>query len=76
MPDMAKHEVGLRIAHDIPVGNVDVELPIKADGAPLGRIRVSRGGVDWLPSPKSKKRYSLTWAKFDDLMRTQGTEKS
>jgi hypothetical protein len=72
---MAKHEVGLKIAHDIPVGNVDVEMPIKRDGAPLGRIRVSRGGVDWMPSPKSKAGYTLIWVAFDKLMKEHGQEK-
>ena len=72
---MAKHTVGLKIEHEIAVGNVDVELPVRVDGKPLGRVRISRGGVDWIPTGMAKSGYALTWTRFAELMRAQGREK-
>jgi hypothetical protein len=36
---MAKHEVALKISHEVPIAGKDVEFPVKADGASLGRVR-------------------------------------
>lgn len=71
---MAKHEVSLKIEHEIPVGNRDVQIPVKIDGKPHGRLKVSRGGVDWQPSPNSKSSFSLTWGHLAELMEREGTE--
>ena len=69
---MAKHDVGLLVAHDIPIGNKDVELVVKVDAKPLGRIRISRGSVDWIPSPNQKAGYRLSWSSFAALMQDNG----
>lgn len=71
---MATHEVQLKIAHPVSVGNVDVEIPVKRDGKPLGRLKISKGGIDWIPSPKSKSGYRLDWAEFDTAMQEKGWE--
>jgi hypothetical protein len=72
---MPKHTVGLKIEHEIAVGNVDVVLPVKADGKPLGRVRISRGGIDWIPTGMAKSGYTLNWAKFGEVMSTEGRRK-
>lgn len=69
---MPQHEVELKIAHAVQVGNVDLEIPVKRDGKPLGRLKISRGSVDWIPSPKAKAGYRLNWTDFADLMETRG----
>lgn len=73
---MAKQEVALLIAHEIPIGNVDIELPIKIDGKPLGRVKISKGGIDWVRSPRSRTRYTLSWAELAGLMEAQGHKKT
>ena len=72
---MAKHDVELRISHAVPVGNRDIEIPVKVDGTPLGRLKISRGGVDWLPSPNSKTSFALSWSQLAELMETEGRPK-
>jgi len=69
---MATHEVALEIAHAIPIGNPDIHIPVKVDGSPFGRLKISRGGVDWQPSPKSKTAHKLSWEELADLMIKHG----
>jgi hypothetical protein len=35
-------------------------------------VQISKGSIDWKPSPNSKARYRLTWEKFDEIMQTHG----
>lgn len=70
---MAKHEVGLKIGQQIELGNVDIELPVRVDGKSLCRMAISKGGVDWIPSPNRTAGYRMTWSQFAELMKTQGT---
>jgi hypothetical protein len=69
---VAKHEVGLSIPNEILIGNIDVEFRIKADGELLGRLRISRGTIDFLPYRKHR-RYQLRWQRFAELMEAYGT---
>jgi hypothetical protein len=68
---MAKHEVGLDVNRLVTVGNVDVEIPVKADGKTLGRLRISKGGVDWKPARKQRP-YRMTWERFAAVMEAEG----
>lgn len=72
---MAKHEVELKVSHAIPVANKDIEVPVKVDGKPLGRLKISRGGVDWMPSPNQRKSFALTWQTLATLMEREGKAK-
>jgi hypothetical protein len=72
---MAKHDVALKIVHDVPIGNVDVEFPIRIDGKAFGRLKISRGGVDWLPTRSQKSGFELNWGEFGDLMKKYGNRK-
>lgn len=72
---MPTHEVSLNIASDIPVGNRDIVIPVKADGTPLGRLKVSKGGVEWLPSPNSRSSYTMTWQRLAEVMEGHGRKK-
>jgi hypothetical protein len=71
---MPKHEVGLDVNRLVTVGNVDVEIPVKAGGKALGRLRISRGGVDWTPAKHQKAR-TMTWERFAAVMEEQGRVK-
>jgi hypothetical protein len=68
---MANHEVQLQVAHPIQIGNVDVELPVTKDRRLLGKLQVSQGGVNWIPS-RSRTKYVLSWAKLGELFKEHG----
>lgn len=41
------------------------------DGAKLGELRVSKGGVRWIPRNHQEDAHHLSWEQFDALMREQ-----
>lgn len=69
---MPSHELNLKIANSIPVGNTDIKIEVHIDGAKRGTLKISRGSVDWLPSPASKRGHRLTWTQFAKLMEDYG----
>lgn len=73
---MAKHEVGLRVEQEIPILNKNVVFPVDVDKKAFGRLRVSKGGVDWMPAGNSKKHHHLTWERAAELIKQHGTEYS
>jgi hypothetical protein len=68
---MATHEISLKILQGITVVNTDIEVSVRADGELLGRLRISRGSIDWIPAQKRSAR-RLRWARFADLMEENG----
>jgi hypothetical protein len=72
---MAKHEVGLQIDHEIPIGKKDVVFPVDVDGKAFGRLRISQGGIDWMPTGNSKTHFAVGWEQAAELMQDYGTEK-
>ena len=72
---MAEHDVELKISHPINIAHKDVEFPVKVDGKPLGRLQISKGSIDWVPSPKSKSGHWLSWGEFADVMANHGHAK-
>lgn len=68
--------MSLKIGHDIPIGNIDVEIPVKVDGSPIGRLKTSQGGVDWLPSGSSKTHYALTWTALAAILEKEGKRRT
>jgi hypothetical protein len=69
---MATHEVSLNISSAIPVGNVDLEIAVRRNGRAYGRVKISKGAIDWMPANKSKTAYYLDWAEFAKLMAEHG----
>jgi hypothetical protein len=59
---MATHDVTMNLSHPITVMNVDVEFEVRSDGELLGKVQISRGGIDWMPF-KSHPR-AATWEQF------------
>ena len=68
---MPRHDVKLKISAQIPVGNVDVEIPVVIDDALRGRLQLSTGSVDWRRR-SSKKAVRLTWSQLADLIEEHG----
>jgi hypothetical protein len=69
---MATHEVSLNISRAIPVGNVDLEFAVRRNGRAFGKVKVSRGAIDWMPANKSKTAYYLDWGEFAKVMANNG----
>jgi hypothetical protein len=65
------HEVFLNLNEKI-ILHKDVEVEVKADGAKLGTLLISKGNIEWLPVGNSVNKHRLTWRKFAELMETQG----
>lgn len=63
----------LRLQTDIPIGKVDVEIPVVIDGALRGRLQMSTGSVDWRPR-HSKKPVRLSWSQLADLLEEHGRQ--
>jgi hypothetical protein len=63
---MPIHDVTMNLAHPITVRNVDVEFEVRSDGDLLGKVQISRGGIDWMPF-KSHPR-TATWEQFANWM--------
>jgi len=68
---MAVHQVDITLPKR-ELGRADAIFEVKADGMVLGALHVSRGAVVWFPSGVTY-GYKLGWAKFDALMKEQGT---
>jgi hypothetical protein len=67
---MTTHKVGFTIP-ERPLGNVDVEFTVKRDGQILGRLKLSKGNMVWVPK-NAQYGLRLSWSDFDNLMREQG----
>ncbi len=68
---MATHEVRLKLNQGITIENVDATFPVWSDDTLLGRLRVSRGSVDWQPA-HGQMVYRLKWERFADFMMENG----
>lgn len=54
------------------VVKTDVEFVIKKDGKLLGRLNISQGNLEWIPSGHSVKKFKIRWSAFDSVMREYG----
>jgi hypothetical protein len=64
---MAKHQINLRIPKPIEVVNRDIEVVVYEDDRRLGRLRISRGSIDWTPASGKNARH-MSWAAFARMM--------
>ena len=46
---MPAHDVTMNLSHPITVKNVDVEFEVRSDGELMGKVQISKGGIDWTP---------------------------
>lgn len=67
------HEVTLDIATKF-VLHKDVKIEVKTDEGKLGTLLVSKGNVEWLPSGNHVNKKRLSWAKFAELMESEGQD--
>jgi hypothetical protein len=69
---MAAHKVELTISHPVNIGNVDVVFEVRNGNALLGKLEISKGGVDWRKAHSKSGPKSATWAEFAEWMQTKG----
>jgi hypothetical protein len=70
---MPSHKISLVLSQPIEVQYSDVDIEVTSDGAMLGRLKISRGSIDWLPARNRVNYYELTWEHFAELMEQLGT---
>jgi hypothetical protein len=68
---MAVHEVDITLPKR-EIGRADAIFDVRADGATLGPLHVSRGAVVWFPSGTTY-GYKLSCKRFDELMQEHGS---
>lgn len=64
---MAKHNVSFELPKR-EMGKVDADFFIQKDGATLGQIRISKGGLDYYPANR-KKPIKIGWTQFDKMVK-------
>jgi hypothetical protein len=52
----------------------DVVFQVKRNGEMLGRLRVSKGNVEWVPKD-FERGYQIKWKEFGELMCKEGSRK-
>ena len=63
-----KHEINLELP-SVEIGNVDAVFEIKREGAAFGRLKISRGGIEWTPRWKQDKgTVEYSWKQFHERM--------
>jgi len=65
------YEATIRVP-ERPVGNNDIVFKIRKDDDILGRLKVSKGAVVWLPG-KKRKGFRLNWDQFARLAEEHGS---
>ncbi|MBB4125817.1 hypothetical protein GGR77_001088 [Xanthomonas translucens] len=67
------HEVTLDISTKFLL-HKDVTIEVKKDGKKLGTALISKGNIEWVPAGNSVNKKRLSWAKFADLMVSEGKD--
>ncbi len=70
---MAKHDVRIKYRTELPVRNVDVEIPVRIDGKLRGTLGLSTGTVDWRPAKHSRNLHRVSWEARADFLENEGT---
>jgi hypothetical protein len=65
---MAEHRVTVTRTPAYDVGYADIEFEIFGDEEKLGKLHLSRGGVDWWPRDAKKNKVEMTWEQFRDRL--------
>lgn len=66
------HKVILDIPSTRTVLHKDIEFEVHGSQGKLGTLLISKGNIEWMPSPKSVNKHRLTWTQFSALMAEQG----
>ncbi len=50
----------------------DVTFEVKKDESKLGTLLISKGNIEWVPAGNSVNKHRMSWAKFAELMESEG----
>lgn len=64
---MATHQINLKIPKAIEIVNRDIEVVVWENDRRLGRLRISRGTIDWTPASGKQARH-MSWGAFARMM--------
>lgn len=64
---MAKHNVHINLPWS-EIGKTDVEFQIYQNGEKFGKIKISKGAIEWFPK-NAKKPYKIGWSAFDRMIK-------
>jgi hypothetical protein len=70
---MAEHTVKVKTP-PLEVGKVDIVFNVQKDGQLHGRLKISKGGVEWMQASRSKNAFHMSWDRFDRVFETQGDQ--
>jgi len=68
---MSEHTVQFRTS-PLDVAKVDVVFRVKQHGRAFGRLRISKGGVEWVQKSDSKKAFHMSWERLDEKFVDRG----
>lgn len=68
---MPNHSVSLQ-APTLSVGKNDVIFSVKGNKQKLGKLKISRGGVEWMPKGNSTFSFHLDWEKLAQIFENDG----
>ena len=61
---MEKHSVEINTP-DLDVSKVDIFFRVKRYGHAFGRLRISKGGVEWMQKDDKRKAFHMNWERLD-----------
>ena len=64
------HTVKLNL--DTNLVSQDVSIEVNGKDGKLGKLLISKGNIEWLPSKNSVHKHRLSWTKFAALMQETG----
>ncbi len=70
---MAEHTVKVKTP-PLEIGRMDLVFDVRKDGQHHGRLRISKGGVEWMQRFDNKKAFHMSWDKFDRVFSNEGDE--
>lgn len=68
------HEVQLEEARALEIGKVDVVFKISGDANVLGRLKVSKGRLEWMPGGKKKYAREISWDNLTKVFKENGSK--
>jgi len=71
---MAEHTVKFSAPSDLELPKVDMVFRVWRGDQALGKLRVSRGGVEWMQRDDKKKAYHMSWERLDGIFVAQGNK--
>ena len=70
---MAEHSVKIKTPA-LEVGKTDIIFKVRRDSQLHGRLKVSKGGVEWMQRSDNKKAFHMSWDKFDRIFCDYGDQ--